>query len=296
MNKAIIALSGSNMARPKRMMMAFPLVCFMAAIFPLCLAASLQLEILPVIDYKIGAKDVLQITVFELPELNQTVRVSEDGSVSLSLLGKVDVAGLTAQGLEKKLASILDQKYTKNAHVTVFIKEFQKVAVLGAVGKPGMYELVGPTSLLQIIAQAGGLSAQAMSELYVYREGTDGQRSKITIKLDDLMVHGNQDFNIDLQPKDQIIIPIDQMQNVFVYGEVKTPGVVQFLSSKGITLVQAIAQAGGTTEYAKKSGVMIKRRDKRTGKELKIRANLKYIENGRFTDITLEEGDVVIVP
>lgn len=295
MNKTVINLSGDNMRRPK-MMIAFPLVCFMMAVFPLSIAASQQQETLPVNDYKIGAKDVLQITVFELPDLNQTVRVSEDGSVSLSLLGKVDVAGLTAQELEKKLASILDQKYTKNAHVTVFIKEFQKVAVLGAIGKPGMYELVGPTTLLQIIAQAGGLTAQAMSELYVYREGKDGQRSKITIKLEDLMAHGNQDFNIDLQPKDQVIIPIDQMQNVFVYGEVKTPGVVQFLSSKKITLLQAIAQAGGTTEWAKKSGVMIKRRDKKTGKEMKVHANLKDIENGRIADIILEEGDVVIVP
>ena len=284
------------MTRLRKMVIALPLYFSMAVVFPLFMAASQQEGTLPVNDYKIGAKDVLQITVFELPDLNQTVRVSEDGSVSLSLLGKVDVAGLTAQELEKKLVSILDQKYTKNAHVTVFIKEFQKVAVLGAVGKPGMYELVGPTTLLQIIAQAGGLTAQAMSELFVYREGKDGQKSKITIRLDDLMVHGNQEFNIALQPKDQIIIPIDQMQNVFVYGEVKTPGVVQFLSSKGITLLQAIAQAGGTTDYAKKSSVMIKRKDKKTGKEMKIRANLKDIENGRVADITLEEGDVVIVP
>ncbi len=86
------------------------------------------------------------------------------------------------------------------------------------------------------------------------------------------------------------------MQNVFVYGEVKTPGVVQFLSSRKITLLQAIAQAGGTTEWAKKSGVMIKRRDKKTGKEMKVHANLKDIENGRISDIVLEEGDVVIVP
>jgi polysaccharide export outer membrane protein len=268
----------------------------MGVSFLLGMASSEQEGALPVNDYKIGAKDVLQITVFELPDLNQTVRVAEDGSITLSLLGKVDVAGLTAQELEKKLASVLDQKYTKNAHVTVFIKEFQKVAVLGAVGKPGMYELVGPTTVLQIIAQAGGLTAQAMNELYVYREGKDGQKAKITINLGDLMVHGNQDFNINLQPKDQVIIPIDQLQNVFVYGEVKTPGVVQFLSSKGITLLQAIAQAGGTTEWAKKSGVMIKRRDKKTGKEMKIPANLKNIENGRIADIMLEEGDVVIVP
>ena len=128
-----------------------------------------------VTDYKIGSKDLLEIKVFELPELNQTVRVSEDGSVSLALLGKVGASGLTAQELEKKLASLLDQQYTKVAHVSVFIKEYQKVSVLGAVGKPGMFEIVGPTTLLQVISQAGGLTSQAMNELYIYRRGKDGQ-------------------------------------------------------------------------------------------------------------------------
>ena len=88
-------------------------------------------------DYRIGPKDLLEITVFELPELNQTVRVSEDGSITLSLLGKVEVAGFTAQELETGWPSSSDQQYTKGAHVTVFIKEYQKVSVIGAVGRPG---------------------------------------------------------------------------------------------------------------------------------------------------------------
>ena len=86
------------------------------------------------------------------------------------------------------------------------------------------------------------------------------------------------------------------MLNVFVYGEVKTPGVIPFLSSKKITLLQAIAQAGGPTEWAKKTKVMIKRKDKKTGKEMKIRVNLKNMISGKIADIVLEEGDVVIVP
>jgi polysaccharide export outer membrane protein len=261
------------------------------AIFPQQEAQSLQVN-----DYRIGPKDLLEITVFGLPELNQTVRVSEDGSITMSLLGRVEVSGLTAQELEKKLASILDKQYTKEARVTVFIKEYQKVSVIGAVGRPGMYELVGPTNLLQMIAQAGGLTAQAMNELFVYRQGRDGKQTRIVIKLEDLMINGNQELNIELQPKDVITIPIDQMLNVFVYGEVRTPGAVPYLSSKKITLLQAIAQAGGTTEWAKKSKIVIKRKDKKTGKEMKIRVNLKSMINGKVADIVLEEGDVVIVP
>lgn len=251
---------------------------------------------LQVHDYRIGPKDLLEITVFGLPELNQTVRVSEDGSITMSLLGRVEVSGFTAQELEKRLASILDKQYTKEARVTVFIKEYQKVSVIGAVGKPGIYELVGPTNLLQVIAEAGGLTAQAMDELFVYRTGVDGEQTKIAIKIAELMINGNQDFNIEVQPKDVVSVPIDRMLNVFVFGEVKTPGTIAFLDSKKITLLQAIAQAGGTTQWAKKSKVTIKRKDKNTGKEIMINANLKKIINGKVADIVLEEGDVVIVP
>jgi polysaccharide biosynthesis/export protein len=249
---------------------------------------------LPVTDYKIGSKDLLEIKVFELPELNQTVRVSEEGSISLVLLGKVEVAGLTAQELEKKLAAILDQQYTKVAHVTVFIKEYQKVSVLGAVGRPGMYEIVGPMTLLQIISQAGGLTGQAMNELYVYRRGKDGQKTILTINLED--INGNQAANIDLQPNDVVNVPIDQMLTVYVYGEVKNPGAIQFKQSKKITLLQAIAQAGGTTEWASKSRVVIKKKERATGKEMQVTVNLKAMLSGQTPDVVLEEGDVVIVP
>ena len=269
---------------------------FLLSIIPSNVGAYQETQALPLNEYRIGAKDLLEITVFNLPELSQTVRVSEDGSITLSLLGRVEVAGMAAQDLEKKLAALLDQQYTKNARVTVFIKEFQKVAVLGAVGRPGMYELAGPTTILQIISQAGGLTAQAMNELYVLRQGKDASKTRITIDLEDLVIKGNQDLNILLQPKDEVIIPIDQLRNVFVYGEVRNPGAIPFLLSKKITLLQAIAQAGGTTDWAKKTRVTIKRKDKKTGKEVKIPVNLKKLISGKTSDIVLEEGDVVIVP
>jgi polysaccharide export outer membrane protein len=267
-----------------------------SVVLPSGISAQQEEPALPMTEYRIGSKDLLEITVFDLPELSQTVRVSEDGSITLSLLGKVEVAGLTAQDLEKKLAELLDQQYTKNARVTVFIKEFQKVAVLGAVGRPGMYELVGPTTVLQMISQAGGLTAQAMNELYVLRQGKDAIKTRITVDLEDLVINGNQELNILLQPKDEVIIPIDQLRNVFVYGEVRNPGAIAFLQSKRITLLQAIAQAGGTTEWAKKTRVIIKRKDRKTGTEMKIPVNLKKLISGRTSDIMLEEGDVIIVP
>jgi polysaccharide export outer membrane protein len=274
----------------------FILTFLMGILLPPGALAQQETQALQVNDYRIGPKDLLEITVFGLPELSQTVRVSEDGSITLSILGRIKVSGFTAQELERELALILDKQYTKEARVTVFIREYQKVSVIGAVGRPGQYELVGPTSLLQVIAQAGGLTAQAMNELFVYRLGKDGKQTRIAIMVEELMINGNQDLNIELQPKDVVSVPIDQTQNVFVYGEVNSPGAIAYLASKKITLVQAIAQAGGTTEWAKKSRVMIKRKDKKTGKEWKIRVNLKRVINGRVADIVLEEGDVIIVP
>lgn len=247
-------------------------------------------------EYRIGAMDLLEIAVIELPELNQTVRVSDDGAIRLSLIGRVDAAGLTALELEQKLASILNQQYTKEAHVTVFIQEYQKVAILGAVVNPGMYQLVGPTTLLQLIAQAGGLSAQAMDEAYINRQAEGGQQARISVNLEELMTTGNRDVNIELQPKDMITIPMARTLNVYVYGEVQNPGAVEYMSNKKITLLRAITQAGGTTAWAKKKRVMVKRTDKTTGIETNIRVNLIHVIKGKSEDIILEEGDIVIVP
>jgi polysaccharide export outer membrane protein len=272
------------------------LISLILAILPVNIFSLQEVKPLPISDYKIGPKDLLEIKVFELPELNQTVRVSEDGSISLSLLGKVEVSGLTAQDLELKLAAILDQKFTKAAHVSVFIKEYQKVAVLGAVGRPGNYELVGPTTLLQVISQAGGLTAQTTNEIFIYRRDNNGKQSTIMIPLEELISRGNQNYNIALLPNDVVNIPIDQMLTVYVWGEVKNPGAIQFRQSKKITLLQAIAQAGAPTEWASKSRIIIKRKDRKTGKEMKIRVNLNSIISGQTSDVILEEGDVVIVP
>jgi len=283
--------------RRSRLVVSLGFGLFFFSLATLSMNAQRETQSLPVFDYRIGPTDLLQITVFEFPELNQTVRVSEDGSITLTLMGKVDAANLTAQELENRLASLLEKQFTKGtAHVTVFIKEYQKAAVIGAVSKPGMYELVGPTTILQVIAQAGGVTAQAMNELYVYRQEADGTQKRIVIKLNELMTGGNQELNIILQPKDVVTVPIDQTLHVFVYGEVQKPGAIPFLSSKKITLLQAIAQAGGTTEWAKKSRLTIKRRNKITEKEIKIQVNLKNIIGGKIADIVLEEGDIVIVP
>ena len=250
-------------------------------------------------EYRIGAKDVLEITVVELPELNQTVRVSEDGSITLPLIGKVVIDGLAKEDVEKRLAALLlEQNYVKNARVTVFIKEYQskRVALIGAVNKPGMYELVGRMTLLQLISQAAGLTEQASSELFVLREGKDDSQTRIVIDLNELINEGDQTLNIPLQAGDIINIPAERLINVYVFGAVRTPGVIQVKMSQKINILQAIAQAGGLVEGASKSGVTVTRKDKKTGKETKIKVNVNDVLKGKRPAIDLVEGDVVYVP
>jgi polysaccharide export outer membrane protein len=249
-------------------------------------------------EYRIGPKDLLEIKVVELPELNLAVRVSEDGSITLPLIGRVELGGMTKDAAERKIAALLAEKYVNNPQVSVFIKEYQsnRVALIGAVKTPGMYEMIGTMNLLELISKAGGFSDNTGNDLYVTREGKDGSQIKLTINLDDLIINGNQNLNIPLQPRDIVTVPVDKIIQVYVWGEVKNPGALSVKLSKKITLMQAIAQAGGTTATAKKSAVVIKRKDEKTGKEIQIKANLNDIIKGKASDPPLKEGDVVYVP
>jgi len=273
------------------------LLAVILTVFGGVLAFAQQGKVSPTTGYKIGPKDLLEITVFDLPELNQVVRVTEDGAITLPLVGRVVIEGLNIEEVEKKLAGLLEEKWLKKARVSVFIKEYQsnRVSVIGAVGKPGMYELIGKATLLQMISLAGGLTSEASRELYVWREGKNGKQDNIAINLEDLIINNHQELNIAILPNDVINIPMDPLIQIYVFGAVKTPGALEVKLSKKITLLQAIAQAGGPSEGASNS-VVIKRKDKKTGKEKKINVNLKDIIKGKKPDIELQEGDIVYVP
>jgi len=248
-------------------------------------------------EYKIGAKDLLDISVFGLEELNKTVRVSEEGKISLPLLGDVEVEGLTKPELEKKLSQLLEEKYLQNPQLTVFIREYEskKVSVLGAVEEPGPYKLLGRQTLLQLISQAGGLTRDAGDLIIVIRQIQDGTSTALKISIDDLFLKGDAKLNIPLEANDIINIPVDKTVFVYVFGQVKRPGALDVKKSNIPTLLQAIAQAGGFSERASKKGVLIRRIDKE-GKEHKVKVNVKDIIKGKKKDIQLLENDVVYVP
>ena len=248
-------------------------------------------------DYKIGQKDLLEISVFGLDDLNRTERVSEEGKITLPLLGEIEVNGLTKGELENKISQLLEEKYLQDPQVSVFIAEYQSkmVSVLGAIQTPGRHELLGRQTVMDIIAKAGGLTSEAGDEIYVMRRRADGSNSSIKILIDELILNGKAELNIPLEADDVINIPIDKVVQIYVMGQVGNPGALDVRRSMIPTLLRAIAQAGGFGERAAKGGVIIKR-IKEDGSEEKIKVNVKDIIKGKKEDIQLKEGDVVIVP
>jgi polysaccharide export outer membrane protein len=249
-------------------------------------------------EYRIGPKDLLEISVFGEEDMkNLVVRVSEDGKITFPLLREVEVNGLTKGEVERKITLLLAEKYLQNPQVTVFIKEYlsKRVSVLGAVERPGPFELLGRQTLLQLISQSGGLTRDAGSEIIVIRQLADGTSTSLRISIDDLFFKGDPNLNIPLEPGDIVNVPVDKLVPVYVFGQVKNPGALQVKKSNIPTLLQAIAQAGGFTDRASRSGVVIKRRDA-AGKETEIRINIKDILKNKKKDVPLFENDTVYVP
>ena len=158
-------------------------------------------------QFVLGAADIIRINVWKNVELSQTVTVGPDGFVSLPLLGDVHVAGLTANQLGQALTVKLNS-YVVNPQVTVSIVDIRsrQVYVLGQVGKPGGYPLIAPINVLQLIAQAGGLSNYANRRgITILRPKQNGTQ-KISFNYNNV-VHGDGKQNIDLQPGDTVVVP-----------------------------------------------------------------------------------------
>ena len=248
-------------------------------------------------DYIIGKEDLLELGVFQQPDLTRTVRVSGDGTISLPLLGVVPLEGLTTTQAEGVLRDLLSDRYLNDPQVWVFVKEAKskKISVVGAVEKPGTLEMLGNRTLLEAISEAGGLTHQAGKELHVLRADPSGATTRIDIDLDDLMIHGNPELNIRLQPGDVLNIPIDRIMHVYVDGALRKPGEVEYKSSRPLTLLQAIAAAGGLSERASQKGIVVIRTHEGGAQEA-IKVDLKAVRKGKQQNFVLENGDSIYVP
>lgn len=247
-------------------------------------------------DYRLGPEDVIEVRVFELDQLNRKVRVSGDGRVELPLVGSLQVAGMTNEEVAAAVADKLRNRYVQNPQVSIFILEFnsRKVSLLGAVQSPSTYPLTGQRRLLQVLAEAGSLSPDAGTTLYVFRQTQDGRSARLTVPLNELLLQGDPRWNIVLVPGDVVSVPPEQAIAVSVLGAVNAPGVHKLPVGDEATLLKAIALAGGLNERASKKGIQVKRRDS-DGQETIIKVNLGDVLSGKKPDVVLVEGDVVVV-
>jgi polysaccharide export outer membrane protein len=129
-------------------------------------------------DYRIGAQDLLEVSVFGIEDLSRSVRVNSNGQISLPLIGGVMAGGKTIPELERDIGARLEDGYVQDAQVSVFVKEFtsQQVTLEGALKKPGIYPLTGTTTLVQAISMAQGLDDLADLQGVVVFRNVDGKR------------------------------------------------------------------------------------------------------------------------
>jgi polysaccharide export outer membrane protein len=249
-------------------------------------------------EYKIGPKDLLEITVLGVQEISKiVVRVSEEGRITLPLLGEVEVGNLSKFEVEKKLAGLAGEKIVLKPQVTVHILEYlsRRVSVIGAVERPGPFELLGRQTVLAAISASGGLTRDAGEEIVIIRQLPAGDSTSIRVSIDGLFVQGDPKLNVVLEPGDVINVPVDKLVPIYVFGQVRNPGALQVKRSSLPTLTQAIAQAGGFTDRANRKRVQIRRKDA-SGKELEITVNVRNILKGKTKDVPLLVNDTIYVP
>lgn len=247
--------------------------------------------------YRVGPADVLQIKVFDEPALSNKFTVDSDGTITYPFLGRLAVRGKTLREVEEAITTGLRADYVKNPQVTVEIDQFRSrsIYVIGEVKAPGKYNIEGPVTLLEVIARAGSFTATAGPTIVVqrYKDGmmaaaantparpdADNTAELLRVSIEDLK-EGKVNANVLLQDSDTIIV--NPAERFYVTGYVRTPGA--FVLRPGLTVQQAIAEAGGITERGSNRRIKIMR--KVNGKDVEIDA--------RMTDL-VQPNDTIRVP
>jgi polysaccharide biosynthesis/export protein len=246
-------------------------------------------------EYRVGPRDLIEIKVLELSDLNVERRVNDSGTIALPMVGDFAVSGMTAGEIRSQLEALLKTKYVNRADVSVVIKDFanKPVSVLGAVHKPGSLNISGRWTLLQAISAAGGLTDGAGRKIYVLRRSDNGLADTLEVSTDDLFRNASQMWNVPIYPSDIVNVPGKSTIRIFCIGEVKNPGAVDFSADDRITLLSVLAKAGGVTDRASKT-IRIKRRDA-SGKDVETEVDYKRVLSGKDVDPTLKTDDVVVI-
>lgn len=242
---------------------------------------------------RIGPGDLLSITVLREPELNQQARVLDSGDITLPLIGSVHVAGMDPSTAGATIAGkYLHGNFLKHPSVSVFVQKFaaESVSILGQVKNPGAYTITTPRTLLDLLAMAGGLTKIADRHIMIERAPGVRQREErvfLSNRPGDALM-----ANVMIDPGDTILVP--RVGIVYVLGDVMRPGGYPMENESRMTVLQAIALAGGVRNTANKKKARVIHNV--NGQYDAARLPLKQIERGKAPDQFLQADDVIYIP
>ncbi len=297
-------------------------VAGIVAVFFLVVSATGQVPSLPESDqpkpkcdnqihsiYLMGPDDQLEISGPELNDVaNKPIRIDGDGNMQVPLVGRVHVSGLTAQQAEQELNKDLS-KYIRNPQVVVSVAEerSQPVSILGAVNTPGVHQVQGHKTLLEMLALAGGMRPDAGYSIRITRQvewgciplpkaelDTSGRFSVAQLNLKKIMEAKDPEQNIQIFPHDVITVPKAEM--VYVIGDVKRSGGFVLGEAESMSVLQALSLAEGLNGTADARHARILRLMHDTDQREELPVDVKGVLAGKKTDIALRGDDILFVP
>jgi polysaccharide export outer membrane protein len=239
----------------------------------------------------IGPGDLVDLTVFDVPELVLKVRVDASGGVSLPLIGDLKLAGRTVRDSQQLIArELVARQLVRSPQVSLLIEEFatQGITVYGEVNTPGVYPLMGPHRLYDAISAAGGLTMKAGRTVTILHVGQRDYPEVITLSSENSVGHAD----VRIYPGDTIIV--SKAGVVYVLGEVNKPGAFVMENDTSMTLLKATALAGGTTKIASLKHALILKESPHGPVQTEV--SLDKISHGKASDLQLHAEDILFVP
>jgi len=240
----------------------------------------------------LGVGDLVELSVYDVPELSTRTRVSSTGDLYLPLVDYVHVGGLTIEDAERVIERRLDQGgFVRNPHVQLFVADYASdgVSVLGEVAKPGVYPVLGEQTLFNVISAAGGLSDRAGKSMTVTHRAQPDKPVSVPVSHN---LEDHPESNVPVYAGDTIMVR--RADVIYVVGEVSRPSGFLMDNNGRLSVLQAVALAGGTTTNAKMSGARIIR--KGTLGVTEIPVPLKKLLEAKASDVQLEADDILFVP
>src|SRR6267378_3532145 len=243
-------------------------------------------------DLLIGAGDLLEVSLYGMPDFKTDVRVNSGGEISLPMLGAVAVSGLSVEQAQLLIEHKLSEKGLFNdPHVTVFEKEYatQGISVLGEVQKPGIYPLLGSRNLYDALSAAGGTAPKAGRYVLITRRNDPQHPVRVPLLTG---AAESMETNVTVEPGDTIVV--SKAGVVYVVGDVHQPGGFVMENGNDITVLKAIALAQGTNPNAALNAPGLIRKTPEGSKDVPL--SLKQILAAKAPDLQLQPDDVVFVP